>query len=142
MTISRIRKAALLSCVAITLQFGSACSPAEVLEGARQLGVELTSDQAEALSGHLTVVDTPAEVEALIRATWPDHAEDRAVAIATCESGLAPNAKNRTSSASGVFQLMAAHWRGRFDPFNARANIAYAYRLWQSSGWSPWVCRG
>lgn len=39
-------------------------------------------------------------------------------------------------------QLLAIHWRGRFDPFDARANIAYAYRLWQSSGWSPWVCRG
>lgn len=142
MTISRIRKAALLSCVAITLQFGSACSPADVLEGARKLGIELTSDQAEALSGHLTVVDTPAEVEALIRATWPDSAEDRAVRIARCESGLNPNAKNRTSTASGTFQLIAAHWRGRFDPFDARANIAYAYRLWQSSGWSPWVCRG
>jgi hypothetical protein len=80
--------------------------------------------------------------EALIRATWPDHAEDRAVRVARCESGLNPNAKNRTSSASGVMQLLAIHWRGRFDPFNARANIAYAYRLWQASGWSPWVCRG
>ena len=139
---SRSRRAAALLLVTALSLFSSACSPADVLEGARQLGVELTGDQAEALSGHLTVVDTPAEVEALIRATWPDHAEDRAVAIAKCESGLNPNAKNRTSSASGVMQLLAIHWRGRFDPFNARANIAYAYRLWQSSGWSPWVCRG
>lgn len=139
---SRSRRAAALLLVTALSLFSSACSPADVLEGARQLGVELTGDQAEALSGHLTVVDTPAEVEALIRATWPDHAEDRAVRVARCESGLNPNAKNRTSSASGTFQLLAIHWRGRFDPFNARANIAYAYRLWQSSGWSPWVCRG
>lgn len=139
---SRSRRAAALLLVTALSLFSSACSPADVLEGARQLGVELTGDQAEALSGHLTVVDTPAEVEALIRATWPDHAEDRAVRVARCESGLNPNAKNRTSSASGTFQLIAAHWRGRFDPFDARANIAYAYRLWQSSGWSPWVCRG
>lgn len=139
---SRSRRAAALLLVTALSLFSSACSPADVLEGARQLGVELTGDQAEALSGHLTVVDTPAEVEALIRATWPDHAEDRAVRVARCESGLNPNAKNRTSSASGVMQLLAIHWRGRFDPFDARANIAYAYRLWQSSGWSPWVCRG
>lgn len=80
-------------------------------------------------------------VEALIREAWAGTGQaDRAVAVARCESRLSPTARNRHSTATGVFQLIRAHWRGRFDPTDARANVAAARRLWARSGWRPWVC--
>jgi len=87
-------------------------------------------------------VSQPKSVEQMIRDRWPDAHEDRAVRIAKCESGLNHRAKNRSSSASGVFQLIRAHWGGKYDPFNAQANIEGAYRLWLAKGWQPWVCKG
>jgi hypothetical protein len=54
------------------------------------------------------------------------------------ESGGDPLAKNPASSASGLTQLMSIHWAGRFSPFDPRANLAYALRLYRGSGWSPW----
>lgn len=146
MTISRIRKAALLGCVAITLQFGSACSPAEVLEGARQLGVELTNDQADAVSSHLTPLTTPAQIEAHIRVVWAGTGQaERAVRIARCESTLQadPPHNNRYR---GVFQMGPSEWRtyGRGgNIYNARHNIEAAHRYWVAAGgWGPWECRG
>lgn len=86
---------------------------------------------------------TPDKVETYIRWRWAGTGqEDRAVRIAKCESGLNPLAANSRSSASGIFQIMAIHWRGKFDPFNPVENINYAFLLWHTSGWSAWVCRG
>jgi len=87
-------------------------------------------------------VSQPRSVEQMIRDRWPDEHEDRAVRIAKCESGLVATARNRHSSASGVFQMIKAHWQGRWNPFDAKANIEGAYQLWLRSGWRPWVCKG
>ena len=85
------------------------------------------------------------EVEQIIRDVWPDELEDRAVAIATRESGLNPVARN--SCCLGLFQI---YWGANqrflstigissasmlYDPLN-NANAAYAMYL--RSGWGPW----
>jgi hypothetical protein len=91
----------------------------------------------------VATMSTTAIVEFKIRTTWAGTGQaDRAVAIARCESGLSPVAKNRGSTASGVFQLLRQHWAGKFNPYDPSKNIEYAHRLWKSSGWRPWVCKG
>jgi hypothetical protein len=62
--------------------------------------------------------------------------------VAACESGLRPWARNPSSGAAGLFQLMPIHWQGKFDPYDAVANTQYAYGL--SNGgtdWSAWGCQ-
>lgn len=71
---------------------------------------------------------------------------NRALRIISCESGGNPYAKNRTSTASGLFQHLRAWWSGDwgvtepFDPFNPedsiRAGAALAYGT--SSSWRNW----
>lgn len=105
------------------------------------VGCRLTEQQQAQL---VAVVSTErVSVETMIRTRWAGTGQaDCAVRIAHRESRLNPRAKNRRSSASGVFQLTAVHWRGRFDPFDAQANIDYAFKLWKGSGWRPWLgCR-
>jgi hypothetical protein len=88
----------------------------------------------------------PAEVEAIIRAVWPDDLENRAIEIAQRESKLRPTAKN--SCCYGVFQIYwSVHksWLAGlgitsadqlYDPtLNARAALA----LYERAGsWGPW----
>lgn len=53
-------------------------------------------------------------------------------------------ARNRTSTASGVFQILRSTWRAYASPgmdiFDPHDNTVVAHRIWQDSGWSPWVC--
>lgn len=41
------------------------------------------------------------------------------VRISSCESGHNPNARNRRSSARGLFQQLGRYWPGRVKAFNA-----------------------
>jgi len=85
-------------------------------------------------------------VRAIIRSIWPDALEDKAIAIATRESGLNPRAYNG-SCCYGLFQIYFTANRTflatlgvtsatqLLDPtINARA----AYAMYQRSGWAPW----
>lgn len=64
---------------------------------------------------------------------------DKAVSVASCESGLDPNAVNGSSGAAGLFQLMPFHWRDRFDPFDPVANARYAFGLSDGgTNWGAW----
>lgn len=83
-------------------------------------------------------------IEAIIVDVFGVHAA-KAIAIATCESGLNPAARNR-SGASGLFQIMMPMHADLFanpaDVFDPRKNAEAAFSL--SSGgtnWSAWVCR-
>jgi hypothetical protein len=83
----------------------------------------------------------PTNPTQIIRYVFPSYAEDQALRVAGCESTgipyhLNPYAKNPSSSASGLFQLLDTWWGGRFDPFNALANTRMAYQLWLGSGGS------
>lgn len=62
-----------------------------------------------------------------------------ALKIAQCESGLNPKAKNKNSSARGIYQIMQS-WH-RIDEkwlLNEDINIAIAKQLYDEQGWNPW----
>lgn len=111
--------------------------------------------------------DVPAPVLERIQSLWPEDQWARAVSVAFCESRFQVDAANPTSSARGVFQLLAP-WRR--DPGTGRtvwgweytdsgeklsaaaglgiseadatytlANITVAHLIWQNSGWGPWA---
>ncbi len=71
---------------------------------------------------------------------------ERALDIMACESGGNPNAKNPTSTASGLFQHLRAWWSGEwgthgpFDPFDPAESVeAAAYLRYDTpGGWSHW----
>jgi hypothetical protein len=67
------------------------------------------------------------------------------LAIAKCESGFRYDAKNKSSSASGVFQWLSSSWRsqpasegGTVSVFNADKNISAAVWLIAHGQTSPW----
>ncbi len=89
---------------------------------------------------------TRAEVEAIIRAVWPDPLEDEAVRIATRESNLQPGVRNYCCF--GLFQIYYSVHKGwlaqigitsaeqLYDPL---VNAHAAYTLYQrAGGWGPW----
>jgi TolA-binding protein len=72
-------------------------------------------------------------------------AQQWALRIAKCESGYNPNAVNRSSGASGLFQFMPSTWahlpwagQSVFDPVANAQAAAYYY---QHSGSGPWSCK-
>lgn len=109
----------------------------------------------------------PDDVLARIQSLWPEDEWSRALRVARCESNYRLEAANPTSSARGVFQLLAP-WRrdpgsGRTvwgweftesgeklsaaaglgiseaDATSTLANIDVAHLIWQNSGWGPWA---
>lgn len=90
--------------------------------------------------------DAAGDVAAQIRCVWTAGGygweRDYAVAVATCESGLDPNATGALGEV-GLFQLRpeyhAWRWRGKngYDPV---VNSEAALGLRRDSGWGPWSC--
>ena len=90
------------------------------------------------------------EVEKLIVKYFGDDAE-MALKIAKCESGFNEKAKNKTSTASGVFQIIKGTWISNRKAmglstdldlrFDAEENIKTAKYLFGRRGWGPWECR-
>lgn len=75
-----------------------------------------------------------------------------AINVATCESGLDPNARNTTpignSHAEGVFQILyPSTWNGtsyrNSSPYDFVANIHAAYEIFKRDGysWREWACK-
>lgn len=78
-------------------------------------------------------------VPSLIHRVFRSTHGPRAYCVAKSESGLRPWAKNPHSSASGLFQLIGIHWRGKFNPFNPVLNTLKAYSLSHGgTNWAPW----
>lgn len=64
--------------------------------------------------------------------------------VVCCESQWRSGVKNRTSSATGLFQMTARWWEGEFNPRDPIANIQGAAELfWGVSDgtWQHWECR-
>jgi soluble lytic murein transglycosylase-like protein len=69
-----------------------------------------------------------------------------AMCVAKRESNFDPDAYNRNSGASGVFQFIPSSWEyysekagyGGKSPFNARANVGTAAWTVKHVGWGPW----
>jgi hypothetical protein len=69
---------------------------------------------------------------------------DTAIAVALAESGGNTDAKNPSSSASGLFQIMVSVHQDKIagrDIFDPRVNIDVARLVWEAAGksFSPWT---
>lgn len=63
------------------------------------------------------------------------------IAIGKAESGLRENAKNKTSTARGVFQILAGTWYSNDcigNPLNWKDNTNCAIKIMRTSGFYPW----
>lgn len=81
----------------------------------------------------------PDLVQDQIKMVFGKDADD-AIKVAKCESGLNPKARNKESTATGVFQIMASvHGVSRKRLENSMVNIVIAKELFDNSGWTPWV---
>lgn len=78
----------------------------------------------------------------------PERAGE-AIAVATCESGLNPDAVSPGGGNHGLFQINNIH-RANFEAvtgrpwderYNPKWNTVYAKHLYDSSGWGPWTCK-
>lgn len=61
--------------------------------------------------------------------------------IAKCESTYRADAKNKYSTASGVYQIIRGTWNSNScqgDVFNAQSNITCGWNLYFSRGTNPW----
>jgi hypothetical protein len=86
------------------------------------------------------------EIEAIIRAVWPDELEDKALVVANRESTLQPNVRNYCCF--GLFQIYyETHkkWLAELgvqsaeDLYDPQVNTYAAYVLYQrAGGWGPW----
>lgn len=72
---------------------------------------------------------------------------DEAVRVATCESGLNPNAYNGVLGAAGLFQIIpgtfaSTSYRGQ-SVYNPAANIGAAHEIFVRDGysWREWACK-
>ncbi len=67
------------------------------------------------------------------------------IRVARCESSLNPNAVNRSSGASGLFQFMPGTWRttpyANANIFNAESNANAAAWMWSVGRRNEWVCQ-
>lgn len=74
---------------------------------------------------------------------WP---LDSALRIVTCESKGDPNAYNRTSGATGLFQILPYWHSWRVQPgaslWDPAENVRVAYQLWSEQSWQPWIVGG
>ena len=98
------------------------------------------------LPGPSEPIPTTGEVVALISSLWGDGADGQvARCVAWRESRYQATARNSSSGAAGLFQLMPFWWDGnnqygwRFDPYDARANAFHAHLIWKAYGWEPWT---
>ncbi len=67
------------------------------------------------------------------------------IRVAQCESSLNPNAVNRSSGASGLFQFMPGTWKttpyANANIFNAESNANAAAWMWSVGRRNEWVCQ-
>lgn len=64
------------------------------------------------------------------------------VRIAKCESGFKANAKNPTSTATGIFQIIIGTWDGNKcsgERWDYEDNIKCAWKIYKLRGTQPWV---
>ena len=82
---------------------------------------------------------TPMTNEKIIQYVFPEN-QELMTKIAKCESGLSEKAKNKKSTARGLFQVMASvhdvQEKWLYDPF---INTLIARKLYDASGTQPWI---
>ena len=89
----------------------------------------------------MLVIPKPQTVEDIIGSVFDNKEE--ALKVAFCESSLNPETKHKTSSATGLFQIMKGTWK-QFkctgDPLNALDNTTCAKKIYDYYG--SWNTRG
>lgn len=100
------------------------------------IGAKIASTTTETTTVATTTISVRDGIVAHIDKTFP---EDKRLMrkIAECESGLVPTAKSKTSSASGIFQIISGTWKHfscEGDPFNYIDNINCARNIYESVG--------
>jgi hypothetical protein len=90
---------------------------------------------------------TTEDVSKLAIQTYFPEQYDKAVAVATCESGLDPSAVSSGGGNWGLFQINLVHaglvgsmgyrWAQLTDPF---VNAKVARVIYDQSGWGAWAC--
>lgn len=82
---------------------------------------------------------TPQTIQEKICAVFTEDCKT-ALKVAKCESGFNPKAKNKQSSARGLFQIMSSvHQVKEAWLFNPDTNIQIAHDLYIRQGWGPWT---
>ena len=92
----------------------------------------------------------PSRWRPLIARHFPEAQVHKAMRVMRCESGGNPDAKNRSSTAAGLFQFLKSTWNrvaretgspayrdGVYDPVWSVVNAAW---LWEHGGWRQWSC--
>lgn len=79
----------------------------------------------------------------LVAAYFPANEVDRALCIMWHESRGDPSAKNPTSSARGLMQILASLWAPEFglaydDLYDPETNMWAARKVWDIQGWWGW----
>jgi hypothetical protein len=88
----------------------------------------------------------------LVEMHFPDEEVETALCIIHHESGGDPAADNPSSSATGLFQILASQWGDHFQVTEAHLfepwlNTRIAGLIWERAGWWAWspyvrgVCR-
>lgn len=93
-----------------------------------------------------STVSVPGNVEGwrpLVAGYFPADQVDRALCIIWHESRGNPNADNPTSSATGLFQVLASLWAPHYGVttaqlYNPETNTRIAAAIWRSQGWWAW----
>lgn len=78
----------------------------------------------------------------LVAEYFPNEVE-LALCVMRGESGGNPNAKNRKSTARGLFQILGSLWAPHFgvsynDLYDPYLNVRLAAKIRQSQGWTAW----
>lgn len=144
------RRAAITTAILVTVLCISGCSPVQVQNWFSSRGVALDEPAVATLVAYRTPTPLPPQTcTEAVNALWPESSKAWAHRIVKRESGGNASAKNRSSSASGCFQILSMHsakftqvgctWStGRF---NAVCNTKVALVLFQQSGKDPWGFR-
>ena len=110
---------------AVAVEFVSPISDVELVE----IEVEKTVE----------VVAIPEGVQEIIESVFQDKANE-AKRVVKCESGFNPRALNGSTTASGLFQIMASlHGVSRKNLQDPLINTLIAKKLYDAQGWVPWL---
>jgi hypothetical protein len=121
---------------------------AQRIQQAQQAGLQAAPAAAPAAAAPAAPIAAGGSIQQIILDAFAPlgaGAQQWALRVAKCESGYNPNAVNRGSGASGLFQFMPSTWRsmpqGGQSVFNPVANAQAAAVLYQRSGPNQWSCK-
>jgi hypothetical protein len=138
MSHSRTRLGTVIAALALTV-LAAGCTPAQV---AWWSDPSVPQEQKDAVLAAMRKPAPSGDCVEAMHQVWPASTWGWAMSIMKRESGYNPSAKNRSSSASGCWQLLSMHAHrvpgGWGNVFNAHANNVAAYSLYREAGTSPW----